>query len=321
MGAPVALGAVSITPPLTIPVPDYDDSQVVVPAPGDGPGYWAGGPSAVLADGVTWLAYRLRRPVGVGRGYAVAITRSTDGVTFEPAHLLARDAFGAASLERPALVRRPDGGWRIYVSCSTPGSLHWWVDALDADSPDRFDPATRRTTLPGDERTAVKDPVVWHEAGRWHMWACCHPLPDPAEADRMVSRRAVSHDGLAWSWTGSELRGGQGWDDRGARVASRVPGGPGAPDALLYDGRATAEQNWEELTGVALVDDAGAAASGEGAVLHGMPGGPVAVSPHGEGCLRYVSVVALPDGGARLYFEATRADGAHDLRTQAVAGA
>ena len=314
----------SITPPLAIPVPDYDDSQVVVPAPGDGPGYWAGGPSAVLADGVTWLAYRLRRPVGDGRGYAVAIARSTDGVAFEPVARLDRDAFAAASLERPALVRRPDGGWRIYISCSTPGSPHWWVDVLDADAPDRFDPATRRTTLPGDEHTAVKDPVVWHEAGRWHMWACCHPLPDPAEADRMVSRRAVSDDGVAWTWTGAELRGGQGWDDRGARVACRIPARDGAPEVLLYDGRATAEQNWEELTGVALPGaggsgNGGGPATGEAAVVLGLPGGPVAVSPHGEGGLRYVSAVALPGGGTRLYFEAARPDGAHDLRTQEVA--
>ena len=93
---------------------------------------------------------------------------------------------------------------------------------------------------------------------------------------------------------------------------------------LLYDGRATAEQNWEELTGVALPPDAGPGsdgtpATGEAAVLRGLPGGPVAASPHGEGGLRYVSAVALPGGGNRLYFEAARPDGAHDLRTQVVA--
>ena len=59
-------------------LPSVDASSVVVPAPGEGDGYWAGGPSAVYADGTFSLAYRLRRPVGAGRGYANVIAQSTD---------------------------------------------------------------------------------------------------------------------------------------------------------------------------------------------------------------------------------------------------
>ena len=46
-------------------------------------------------------------------------------------------------------------------------------------------------------------------------------------------------------------------------------------------------------------------------------GGPIG-SPHARHGLRYVDAVALGDGGYRLYYEAARSDGAHELRTELV---
>ncbi len=84
------------------PLPRFDHAKVVVGPPGDGPGYWAGAPSALLVDGVFYLAYRLRRPVGQGRGFATVVARSHDGERFEPLAMVPKDAFGAESLERAA---------------------------------------------------------------------------------------------------------------------------------------------------------------------------------------------------------------------------
>ena len=42
------------------------------------------------------LAYRLRRPVGQGRGYAVVIARARDGENFEPIQTITKDEMDAS---------------------------------------------------------------------------------------------------------------------------------------------------------------------------------------------------------------------------------
>jgi hypothetical protein len=303
------------SPPAAPRPPDPDrfwgDADVVLRPEDPRPGSWAGGPSAQLVGGTWWLAYRLRRPVGEGRGFGNVVARSDDGVHFTPVVRFGKDRFGAESLERPALVHTPQGRWRLYVSCATPGTKHWRVDLLEADSVEELAGATARTVLPGSDRTAVKDPVIRTDGERWHLWASVHPLEDPAATDRMTTEHATSDDGVDWTWQGTALAGTPGsWDARGVRFATVVL--DGGRTWALYDGRATAAENWEERTGLARAD-------GDGRFT-AVAGGPLLQSPHPPGGLRYADVVTVPGGGARWFYEATRSDGAHELRTVLLPG-
>jgi hypothetical protein len=75
-----------------------------------------------------------------------------------------------------------------------------------------------------------------------------------------------------------------------------------------YDGRATAAENFEERTGLAtgMGPDALTAADSV----------PVGGGSDGTLGLRYVDIVDLGDGRERWYYELTRPDGLHELRTE-----
>ena len=280
-------------------------ATVVIQPPGRGPGFWAGGPSVVHSDGVFHLAYRLRRPVDQGRGYANVVARSADGVHFDTVATIAAETFDCASLERPALIRRPDGGWRLYVSCSTFGSKHWWVEAVDTapgGGISELATGTRTVVLAGDAMSAWKDVVVTRDGDDWRMWACEHLLDrGDDEADRMRSVYLTGPDGLSWTPQRIALGPSEGsWDARGVRITSAWES-DGAWLAT-YDGRASAAENWFERTGFATgstPDDFTPVA------------GPIDRDGH---TLRYVTIARIT-GGLRVYFEAQRPDGSNDLRT------
>ena len=275
----------------TLALPNFEDATVVVPAPGTEPGNWSGAASAVLVDGIYWLTYRVRRPLREGRGVSVVVARSEDGEHFVTVAEVRRDEFRAESFERPVLVPRPDGGWRLYVSCATPDSKHWWIEAVDADEPAALGTGTRTVVLPGSGDVAVKDPVVLVDESGWRMWVCVHPLGDPGHEDRMTTAYATSADGLVWDWHGTVLEPTPGsWDQRGTRVTAVISE---SPLVVLYDGRARAEDNWHEVTGVARSVD------GRTLVAEDLP---AIRSPHSDGALRYVAAVPLPYGRTRFYF-------------------
>jgi hypothetical protein len=289
-------------------IPTFTRSVVVVPAPGGGEGYWAGAPSAAVAgDGMIYLAYRLRRPVGEGRGFANVVARSIDGEHFTTVATLTSSEFDAESLERPSLVQLRDGTWRLYVSAATPGTKHWRIDAVDATTPSDFVARNRRTVLAGDSANGVKDPVIQFWGGMWHGWFCFHPLERDDDADRMETRYATSRDGLTWSSPTIALEGTPGrWDARGARIAAVLR--DATQVVAYYDGREDRESNTEEMTGLAHGLEPGRLRA------HGIA--PIARSPVGGGSLRYVTIIDLPDKGRRMYYESSCSDGSHELRTE-----
>ncbi len=213
--------------------------------------------------------------------------RSADGVRFEPVATFETDGM----VERPALVRTPTG-WRMYTSCSTPGTKHWSIGLLESSTVEGLATARHRRVLPGDERTGVKDPVVRFDGKRWHAWVCCHPLDVPGAEDRMSTAYTTSDDGVHWAPLRIVLSGRDGeWDARGARLTGFLPDG-----LVSYDGRATAAENWFERTGFA---------------------DPGTLVPTGDEVLdlRYLEVLALPDGTHRAYWEGRLPDETHELRT------
>jgi hypothetical protein len=181
------------------------------------------------------------------------------------------------------------------------------VELVEAGHPSEFDALTSQVVLPGDAKTGVKDPVITRRDGLWQLWASCHPLADPAEADQMVTDFATSHDGREWTWHGTALNGRPGyWDSRGTRVTAVLH----TPSGLVayYDGRASAAENYEERTGIATGTEPTALVQSGNA--------PFAESPYGGGGLRYLDILPLPDGSYRLYYEMSRPDGSHELRTE-----
>lgn len=284
---------------MSFPLPQ-GSATVIAGAPGTGLGNWAGAPGATLGSDGTWvLAYRVREGVTPESAASTVVAVSDDGETFTTVATLDKSRFDAMSMERPSVVQLEDGRWRLYTCCATKDSKHWWIDALDADEPAGFASADARTVFPGDDRTAVKDPIVRRNGSSWEAWICCHPLDIPDEEDRMTTMYATSDDGIDWEWHGTVFGPRPGtWYARGARLTAILPDGRAA-----FDGRATKEENWFERTGLVRRANGAYEQASDVPVSH----------------VRYLEVVPMPTGGFRIFYESPNPDASHDLLTELVA--
>jgi hypothetical protein len=274
-------------------LPHWENSQLVLHAAHE-TGNWIGAASALIHDDYIYLAYRDRHPVDKGRGNRAYVARSPidDGIHFDTLCTINKDDVDAESLERPALDVTPEGDWDLYLSCATYHSKHWRIERLRARRPQDFSARTRMTIFPGSAEFGIKDPVlVRGEVLR--IWATVHPLTEGDEnADRMISVDAYSGEVVMMPEPGT-------WYRRGTRLTAVVG------EYAYFDGRASAEENYEERTGLAEWDGSRYVAVA----------GPVS-SPFGGGALRYVSAIEMPAGGLRLYYESATEYGSHELRTE-----
>jgi len=278
-------------------LPRWEDSEPVLHA-SPGTGNWIGAASALVHDGYIYLAYRDRHPVDKGRGNRAYVARSPvdNGVHFDELCAIDKAGMDAESLERPALDVTPDGDWHLYLSCATFNSKHWRIERLRASRPQDFSATTRETVFPGSAEFGIKDPVLLRDHDRGdglRIWATLHPLTEGDEnADQMISVDAFSCERVMVPEPGT-------WYSRGMRITAVLG------EHAYFDGRASAAQNFEERTGVARWDGRRYIAEA----------GPVS-SPFGGDALRYVSVITLPGGALRMYYESATEYGSHELRTE-----
>jgi len=278
---------------MEVMLPRWENSELVLHA-AHGTGNWIGAASALIHGDYIYLAYRDRHPVDMGRGNRAYVARSPieNGIHFDTLCAIDKEDMDAESLERPALDVTPDGDWDLYLSCATFHSKHWRIERLRARHPEDFSATTRQTVFPGSKAFGIKDPVLVRDQDL-RIWATLHPLTEGDEnADQMISVDAFSGESVMVPERGT-------WYCRGTRLTAVLG------EYAYFDGRASAAENFEERTGIARWN-------GSRYVAEYGP----ASSPFGGGALRYVSVIALPDGRQRLYYECATKYGSHELRTE-----
>ncbi len=301
---------------------DPEAGTTVIQPQGEGQGWWVGAPSVFWDGTAYYLAFRTRRPQPE-RGGLFQVARSDDGERFEVIASIRKEDLATSSIERGALLQTGDGTWRLYLSYVDPQDGRWRIDLIEAASPDAFDPAARVPILTAADIGAegIKDPWVCRVGGTWHMIVSYAPTPTGAiSTDQMHGTRdiyntgtsksltglATSTDGLTWAWQGPMLEpGDDGWDRYATRLNTVYR--HGGVFVGLYDGAGDVSENYEERCGLAVSGDLRT-------WTRLSTDGPAAGPNGGPGSVRYAEAVQAA-GWTRFYYEYTRDDGSHELRT------
>jgi len=294
---------------------------------GDEQGYWAGAPGWGWdeTDQAAYLCYRIRRPRGVepDRGGEVRIAKSRNFETFEDVWSVHKSAYESASIEKSTIKRGKDGLWRYFTSYVAPEDGRWCTSINKAKSVEALDTANTQRLFTATDLglEGVKDPWLIEADGRYHLFLSVaidtdatsedsHDTLDIFNTGECVSATALatSEDLDNWDWQGVVLapEGDTGWDKYCRRINSVLP--LDGKYYSFYDGSAGHHENYEEKTGLAVSDDLR-----NWEVLS--TEGPVVLSPHASGSLRYID--AQHHGNEIVFiYELTRENGAHEMRVQ-----
>ena len=309
------------------PLFDPKDGITIFDSPGEGAGYWIGAPGVIYDDekGKFFIYYRRRKPRELGRGYECGIAESIDGINFKQIWVASKDSFGSISVERAAIVKTLEGKYRLYIGYVAPEDNKWKIDMVEADSPENFNPDTKKLVLAPEDCgvEGVKDPYIMIIGGLYYMLVSYAPTPEVvkdnslhATADIFNTGKTSSNTGLAlssnginWRWIGDVMSPPEsGWNAYATRITCMLYNPP--VFNVFYDGGATVGENYEEKTGLAVTFDLMS--------YHNVSDQtPILVSPNASGSLRYMDVVK-PGGHIYYYYEYARLDGSHELRVNKV---
>ena len=301
---------------------DPEEGTTVLEPEGTGYGHWVGGHNVVFdpEKQKLYLYYRVRSPLGKGRGAKCRIAESADGFKFHDIWEATKEQLDAESIEVGSLIQDPDSGrWRLYVSYQCQNGP-WRVDLIEADQPGELNPWHHRTVMQPEEYGLefVKDPRVYIVGGQYVVYVNVSPQTRWVEEESGwrhplggdATGLMTSPDGIYFSNFRYMFEPGRGapgeWGHFRARINSVIPLPP--IYVAFIDMGSTMYDNYEEWCGIAYSHDLER-------WTRVSTDGPWVRSPHG--CIRYVDALVMGDE-IWYYYEYTREDGSHELRVSKV---
>lgn len=301
---------------------DPQEGKTVLEPTGQSYGYWVGGHRVVYNpdEKKFFLFYRIRQPLGKGRGGKCGVAESSDGYKFTTIWEATKEELDAVSIEVGSLIKDPaTGNWRLYVSYQAVGGP-WRVDLIEADHPRNFNAWYHRTVMLPDNYglVSMKDPAVYIVGGLYVAFICTparerytedadgwrHPKGDD-ETGMLTSADGIYFKNFKYIFECGVKAPGD-WGGFRARISSVVY----LPPVYVgfFDGGTTAYDMYEEWCGVAISHDLEK-------WTRVSTNGPWVRSPYG--CIRYIDALVVDDA-IWYYYEYTRKDGSHELRVNKV---